>query len=419
MTQTQAHGPAASPATRGETPDQGAEHFRAPTSLGEIVSMRLRALRRGDLGSSAVIIATVLIWVIFQSINSEFLADTNLHNLARQISYGGLISLGVVMILLLGEVDLSIGSISGVGAAVLGVLVEHDGWNPYLGILAAIVAGAILGTAQGLVRTKFNVPSFIVTLGGLLLFLGLQLWLLGTNGSIRFPFGGAISNLEGSSVTPAAGYGLAALAVIGLAALTITGRRRRQRAGLAHDPVGLVAVKIVATAVVLFIVVWELNRAIGVPIALIIFLVLAAGFWALITQTRYGHHVLAVGGNAEAARRAGIKVNRIRVSVFAISGAMAAAGGVMSASYVGAASQDLGGDTILLYSIAAAVIGGTSLFGGRGSAWSAVTGWLVIGSIYNGMFLLNLVSDLQYMVIGAVLVAAVVVDSVSRRHRTT
>ncbi len=417
MTQAQAPRLTAPAGGTGEAPDRSAEHFRPPSSLREIVSARFAALRHGDLGSSAVIIATVLIWIVFQSLNSQFLADTNLHNLARQISYGGLISLGVVMILLLGEVDLSVGSISGVGAAVLAVLVERHGWNPYLGILATIACGAVLGTVQGLVRVRFNVPSFIVTLGGLLLFLGLQLRLLGTTGSIRFPFGGAISHLEGSSVTPAAGYLLAALAIIGLAALTVTGRRRRARAGLAHDPIGLVVVKIVAAAVVLLAVVWELNRAIGVPVALIIFLLLALGFWALITQTRYGQHVLAVGGNAEAARRAGIKVGRIRVSVFAISGAMAAAGGIMSASYVGAASQDLGGDTILLYSIAAAVIGGTSLFGGRGSAWSAVTGWLVIGSIYNGMFLLNLVSDLQYMVIGAVLVAAVVVDSVSRRHR--
>ncbi|MEV6898790.1 hypothetical protein [Amycolatopsis sp. NPDC051372] len=390
----------------------------APT-LGELVRAKAKQIRKGDVGSLSVYLGLVLIWIVFQLVNNRFLSDDNVHNLARQISYGGVISLGVVMVLLIGEVDLSIGSVCGLGAAILAVLVQNNGWNPILGIVATVAAGGVLGALQGFIRTRLNVPSFIVTLGGLLLFLGLQLRFLGKTGTILFPFGGTISQLEGRSLAPVAGYGLAAVAVVCFLVLGLTSRRRHVRSGVSAPPLGLLVVQVVGLAVALFVVVWELNRAVGVPLALIIFLVLAVFFWVLITQTRYGQRVRAVGGNAEAARRAGINVDRIRVSVFAISGAMAAAGGVLSASYVGAASQDLGGSTLLLYSIAAAVIGGTSLFGGRGSAWSAVIGWLVIGSIYNGMYLLNLVSDLQYMVIGAVLVAAVVVDSISRRRATT
>ncbi|MFI5610208.1 sugar ABC transporter permease [Amycolatopsis sp. NPDC051903] len=388
-------------------------------TLGQVLRDRLRRIRKGDVGGLSVYFGLVLVWVVFQLVNGRFLSDDNLHNLARQISYGGVISLGVVMVLLIGEVDLSVGSVCGFGAAVLAVLVQKGGVNPYLGILATVVAGGAVGALQGFIRTRMNVPSFIVTLGGLLLFLGVQLRLLGKTGTILFPFGGAISQLEGRSLAPAIGYVVAAVAVLCFLVTALLGRRRRLRVGLPAAQPGLVAAKVIALAVVLFVVFWELNRAIGVPVALVIFLALVVFFWFLITQTRYGQRVRAVGGNAEAARRAGINVDRIRVSVFAISGAMAAAGGVLAASYVGAASQDLGGSTLLLYSIAAAVIGGTSLFGGRGSAWSAAIGWLVIGSIYNGMYLLNLVSDLQYMVIGAVLVAAVVVDSVSRRRSTT
>jgi D-xylose transport system permease protein len=162
---------------------------------------------------------------------------------------------------------------------------------------------------------------------------------------------------------------------------------------------------------------WVLNEAGGVPVAFILLLALVVAFWLITTQTRYGRNIYAVGGNAEAARRAGIGVTATRISVFCVCGATAAFGGIMSGSYVGAASQTLGGDTLLLYAIAAAVIGGTSLFGGRGSVWAALLGWLVIGSIYNGMFLLNLESDIQFMIIGGVLIGAVIIDSVSRRAR--
>ncbi|MFL6126342.1 sugar ABC transporter permease [Actinophytocola sp.] len=374
-------------------------------------------LRDLGVGSLPVLLGLLIIWVTFQSLNDAFLSSGNLYNLVRQISFGGVVSLGIVMVLLIGEVDLSVGSISGLAAAVLAVLVENRDWNPYLGILVTVLLGAALGFGQGFIRTRFNVPSFIVTLGGLLLFYGLQLRVLGSTGTIRFPFEETIAQIENLTFEVASSYALAAVAVVAYLAVMANNRRRNRAAGLPAPSWTGIAVRTAVLAVVAFGSVWELNRSAGLPLALVILVGLVLVFWVLSTQTRYGQHVYAVGGNAEAAHRAGINVNRIRISVFCLSGATAAIGGVMAGSYVGAASQQLGGDTLLLYAIAAAVIGGTSLFGGRGNAWSALLGWLIIGSIYNGMYLLNLETDVQFMIIGAVLIGAVVVDALTRRGR--
>jgi D-xylose transport system permease protein len=375
-------------------------------------------LRTGDIGALPVLVGLLLIWITFQSLNSAFLSPGNLYNLSRQISYGGVVSLGIVLVLLIGEVDLSVGSISGLAAAVLAVLVQNRHWNPFAAIAATIGLGAGLGFVQGMVRTRFNVPSFVVTLGGLLLFYGLQLRVLGSTGTIRFPFGQTISQIENLTFEAASSYLLAAGAVVAFLAILVNDHRRHRNAGLPTRSMPAIAVRTTAVAAAGFLAVWELNRSSGIPVALVILVGLVLIFWTLTTQTRYGQHVYAVGGNAEAAHRAGISVTAVRVSVFSVSGATAALGGIMSGSYTGAASQELGGDTLLLYAIAAAVIGGASLFGGRGGAWAALLGWLVIGSIYNGMYLLNLESDIQYMIIGAVLIGAVVVDALTRRGRT-
>ncbi len=387
----------------------------------EVITARpsWRRLRTVDAGSLPVLVGLLVIWVTFQSLNSEFLSPGNLYNLSRQISYGGVVSLGVVMVLLIGEVDLSVGSISGLAAAVLAVLVQNNGWNPFLGIAATIALGVALGFSQGFIRTRFNVPSFVVTLGGLLLFYGLQLRVLGNTGTIRFPFGETIAQIENLTFEAGSSYALAATAVVLYLALMANSRRRNRAVHLPAHSWPMIAVRTAVLAVVAFVSVWELNRSAGVPVALVILVGLVLVFWTLTTQTRYGQHVYAVGGNAEAAHRAGIGVTGVRISVFCLSGATAALGGVMSGAYVGAASQELGGDTLLLYAIAAAVIGGTSLFGGRGSAWAALLGWLVIGSIYNGMYLLNLESDVQYMIIGAVLIGAIIIDALTRRGRQT
>ncbi|MEV6846754.1 sugar ABC transporter permease [Actinoplanes sp. NPDC051411] len=376
-------------------------------------------LRSGDIGALPVLAGLLIIWITFQSLNGAFLSPDNLYNLSRQISYGGVVSLGVVMVLLIGEVDLSVGSVSGLGAAVLAVLVESHGWNPVLGIVVTVLLGAAAGLVQGFIRTRFNVPSFVVTLGGLLLFYGLQLRILGSTGTIRFPFGQAVAQIENLTFTTATSYGFVALATAGYLLALANSHRRTAKAELPSRSWLGIGVRTATLAVVATLSVWELNRGSGLPLALVILVGLVLVFWVLTTQTRYGQRVYAVGGNAEAAHRAGISVTGIRISVFCLSGATAAFGGVMSASYVGAASQELGGDTLLLYAIAAAVIGGTSLFGGRGSAWAALLGWLVIGSIYNGMYLLNLESDIQYMIIGAVLIGAIVIDAVTRRSRNS
>jgi D-xylose transport system permease protein len=375
--------------------------------------------RSRDLGSVSIVVALLAIWATFQSLNNVFLSPENLSNLSRQISYGGVVSLGLVLVLLIGEVDLSVGSVGGLAAAALAVLVENHGWNPYLAIAVTVAMGAALGGVQALVFTRFKVPSFVVTLGGLLLFYGLQLKVLGSTGTIRFPFGQTIAQIENKTLGPGVIYtGLViAIALYGTGLLVSRARYRREQ--LPATPVVTIALRLALVTAALFAAAWELNRAGGVPLAFVLLLVLVVLFRLLTTQTRYGQNIYAVGGNAEAARRAGIGVTATRISVFCVCGATAAFGGIMSGSYVGAASQTLGGDTLLLYAIAAAVIGGTSLFGGRGTVWAALLGWLVIGSIYNGMFLLNLESDIQFMIIGGVLIGAVIIDSVSRRARAS
>ena len=384
---------------------------------GAYVRATLNRMRTGDLGSLPVVIGIIIIWAVFQSQDSAFLSPRNLVALAVQISYGGLISLGIVMVLLLGEIDLSVGSMSGLCASVVGVLSVSHGWNPVLSILVAVAVGAGFGALQGFFFTRFHIPSFVVTLAGLLAFLGMQLKVLGDTGTLNFPFGGVISDLTNTHFGPGVAYTLAILAVVAYAATMLATRQRRSSAGLTHEPMFALGVRVVVVAIVLLVAVWELERAQGLPLAFVIFMACVLLFAMLTTGTTYGRHVFAVGGNVEAARRAGINISMIHITVFAISGGMAAFGGVMNASYTLSVSQSSGGSDLLLYSIAAAVIGGTSLFGGRGSAWSALLGWLVIGSIYNGMFLLGLKSDVQYMVIGGVLLVAAAVDALGRRGR--
>jgi D-xylose transport system permease protein len=404
-------------AERAGVIDAPADERRPPGGAGAGGMFRFAAStsRAGNIGAMSTVLSLVAIWAIFDSLNSLFLSPGNLYNLSRQISYGGVVSLGLVMVLIVGEVDLSVGSIGGLSAAVLAVLVENDGLNPVLAILVVVLFGALLGVAQSVIFTRFRVPSFVVTLGGLLLFYGLQQRVLGKTGTIRFPFGETIAQIENETLTRPIGYAAATVAVLCYVAAILANRSACRRTGLPDRTWADIALRVAAVAAVAYLVVWELNRVNGVPIAFVLLLALVVVFWVMTTQTSYGQRIYAVGGNAEAARRAGINVTAIKISVFCLSGAAAAFGGIMSGAYVGAASQTLGGDTLLLYAIAAAVIGGTSLFGGRGSAWSALLGWLIIGSIYNGMYLLNVESDVQYMVIGSVLIGAVVLDSLSRR----
>jgi D-xylose transport system permease protein len=386
------------------------------TPLGTLAGLRVRVLQ-GEVGALPVILGLVLIWAIFQFLNPNFLTPRNLTNLVIQIADIGTIAVGVVLVLLLGEIDLSVGAVSGLCAAIMAVLNVKHGVAAVPAIAAGILAGLVIGLFQGAFFTRFRIPSFVVTLAGLLAWQGVLLLVLGQTGTINL-FDPGIDSLAGTFLPVTAGWALAVVVIVAFAASVLWRRMRRRSAGLAVGsitaelvvPVGIAAVVILAATAVL-------NADRGLPLALLILLGLALLLQLLVTRTRFGRYVFAVGGNAEAARRAGIRVDDIRLLVFGLTGALAACGGILAASRLLAVNQSSGAGDVLLNSIASAVIGGTSLFGGRGSVWSAVTGALVIGSISNGMFLLSVASSTRYIVTGAVLLAAVTIDALARRSR--
>ncbi len=361
-------------------------------------------------------ISIAAIWAIFQIEDSRFLTAVNLTNLALQITAVGLISVGVVLVLLLGEIDLSVGAVSGLCSAILAVLNVQHGWNPYLAIAAAVVVGAGIGLFQGFMFDFFGIPSFVVTLAGLLAWQGFQLKVLGDTGTINLN-DPTITGLTGTFYSDTVGWIIAIVGVGLFAGTQLWGRRSRMRAGIEAPPLGAVVLRICLVAVAVIATVAILNASRGVPLACLILLGFVLFFQYVTTRTRFGRHIYAVGGNAEAARRAGISIMRVRVAVFMLASSMAAVGGIMAASRLLAVNQSSGGSNLLLLAIAGPVVAGTSLFGGRGSVWTALSGAVVIGSISNGMDLLALASSIQFIVTGAVLLAAVVVDALARRQR--
>ncbi|MCW2989154.1 MAG: inner-rane translocator [Solirubrobacterales bacterium] len=377
----------------------------------------IRRLVQGDLASLRVVIGLALIWAIFQYENERFLSAQNLTNLMLQIAATGLISIGIVYVLLLGEIDLSVGAVSGLAAAVMAVLSVKHGWNPYLAIAAAIAVGLSIGLLQGFLFSRFGVPSFVVTLAGLLAWQGALLQVLGSTGSINLT-DPKITGLANTFYSDTVGWIFAAVVIVGYGAVLFLGHRRRVAAGLdSESPTGL-GLRFGLVAVVTIGATLVFNSDRGVPLAVLILLAFVVGMEYVVKRTRFGRHVFAVGGNAEAARRAGIRVNGIRVAVFGIAGTMAAIGGIMAASRLLAVNQNSGGNELLLLAIAGPVIAGTSLFGGRGSVWTALMGALVIGSISNGMDLLALSSAVKFMVTGGVLLLAVLVDAIARNQRS-
>ncbi len=376
----------------------------------------IRRIVQGDLSSVRVILGLVLIAIIFQVQESRFLSAENLTNLMLQITTIGLISVGIVYVLLLGEIDLSVGAVSGLAGAVMVVLNVKHGWNPYLAIAAAVAVGAAIGCAQGFLFSKFIVPSFVVTLAGLLTWQGALLQVLGKTGSLNVT-DSKITGLANIFYSNTAGWIIAIVALVAYGLILGIGFRRRVAAGLADNNPLPQIFRFVLVAVVVIGAVAILNSDRGVPLAVLILLGFVIGMEFVVQKTTFGRHVFAVGGNDEAARRAGVRVNAVRVAVFSISGAMAAVGGVMAASRLFAVNQNSGGNELLLLAIAGPVIAGTSLFGGRGSVWTALLGALVIGSISNGMDLLGLASPIKYMVTGGVLLLAVLVDAVAKNQR--
>jgi D-xylose transport system permease protein len=377
----------------------------------------VQRMKAGELGSIPVAVGLIVIWVVFQLLDSRFLSAENLSNLAQQMSAVGIISVGIVLVLLLGEIDLSVGSVSGLTSAILAVLNVSHGWATVPAILAALLAGTAIGAFHGFFFAKIGVPAFVVTLSGLIAWQGLQLTVLGSQGTINFDFNGGIASLANTFYTPGVGYGIAAVVIILYVLAMLAGARRRASAGLPARPLSETVLRAVLLAIVLFVVVYVMNKARGLPLALVIFGGIVVIFDLILRRTLYGRYVFAVGGNPEAARRAGINVTMIRMTVFMLCSTLAAAGGIMAASRLYAVNQSSGGSDVLLNAIAAAVIGGTSLFGGRGSTYSALLGILVIQSITNGMLLLNLGTDVRFIITGAVLLLAVTVDAVARRGR--
>ena len=387
-------------------------------SPSEYIQSYLKRVTSGDLGSLPIILGLILIAIIFQSQNENFLTARNFVNLIVQMAGVTTIAYGVVFVLLIGEIDLSIGYVSAVAAVTMTLLLrEPGGWPWYAALGLALVAVALIGMVQGLIITTFQLPSFVVTLAGLLAWNGVVLIMIGGAGTVI---------IQDSVIVGIANYFLPAiwgwiLALVFVAGYTLTRVRQviaRRNQGLSTTPMLIVVLQIVGLAILSLLAVYVCNHDRGVPFVGIILLVFLVGFSFLATKTPFGRYVYAVGGNKEAARRAGISVQRIQVIVFMISSAMAGMGGIILASRLRSVDTAAGGGNLLLNAIAAAVIGGTSLFGGSGRVSSAVLGALIIMSVENGMGLLGLSSGVKFVITGLVLLLAVLVDAISRRSRT-
>jgi D-xylose transport system permease protein len=386
-------------------------------NLGAYARERVRSLREGELGALPIVIGIVVIAIYFQARNSHFLTAGNFVNLLAQMSAVTIIGMGVVFVLLIGEIDLSIGYVSGMGGVIAALLLEPGKGIPtWLAVALGLGTGIAIGLIQGSLVAYIGVPSFVVTLAGLLIWNGVLLQIIGSSGTVliqdKFVNGLANDYVKHWLAWTVAILGIAAYVLQQLATIY-----RRRQAELPNAPWPFFIARMVGVGAFAIAVVAVANQDRGLPYATLIML---GSFvvWTFVSQrTRFGRHVYAVGGNAEAARRAGINVKAIRVAVFAISGFMAALGGLVLASRLNSVDTSTGGGTILLYSIAAAVIGGTSLFGGRGQIRSAVLGAIVISMIDNGLGLLNVSAGTKYIVTGLVLAAAVTLDSVARRGR--
>ncbi|MEV5482891.1 sugar ABC transporter permease [Streptomyces sioyaensis] len=375
-----------------------------------------RRFHSGELGSVPVALGLVVVWIIFESLNENFLSPRNLSNLSVDIVGPGMISVGVVFVLLLGEIDLSVGSVSGLAAAVFAVLSVNQGMPEAPALLLAVLGGTVIGAVQGFFLAKVGVPAFVVTLAGLLGWNGLMLYILGASGTINIDENGLVAKLTSYYFTNvAAAYGLAALGTAAFFLTSYHGVRRRRAAGVPCRPLSEIVLRTGVLAVISLAAAWVLNQFLGLPLALLIFLVMLVGLDYVLRRTPYGRMIFALGGSVEASRRTGLNVSLVRISVFMVSGTMAAIGGLFLASRVTSASQTSGGGNLLMDAIAAAVIGGTSLFGGRGRTWSALLGVLVIQSIASGVALMGIQTAVQFMITGGVLLVAVVIDSLSRR----
>lgn len=408
------------PPSRAAALDRQDERLQQHIGARGAVRGFLGRVRSGDLGALPVVVGLIIIWTIFDILNPLFLSSDNLVNISLECCSVGVISLGIVCVLLVGEIDLSVGSVSGLASAIVGVLFVQRGLPLIVTIVAALAAGAVIGFIYSQMYNRFGMPSFVATLAGLLGYLGLQLYILGAQGSINIPFDSGLVRFAQLDFLPRpVAYVVAALIPAAMFASGYQIARARRRAGLSSTSLQFLLVKSGVTLVVLEAAVWYLNRDRGIAWMVVLFAALVAAMDYAFTRTRWGRSVFAVGGNEEAARRAGINVKGIYTTVFVLCSTFAAVGGVLAAARLGSANQSSGTGDVNLNAIAAAVIGGTSLFGGRGNAWSALLGIVVIESISSGLTLLNLSSSFRFMITGLVLAVAVAVDSLARKSRVS
>jgi D-xylose transport system permease protein len=380
---------------------------------GQVVKLWFRSQLTADFSVLPVGISLLLLSIIFQTLNSRFLSGENLANLISQNVPLALIATGSVLMLLIGEIDLSVGVVSGLAASIIISLNVSNGWSPASSIAIGVAVAAVIGLSNGFFVTKFGLPSFVVTLAGLLTWQGVQFTVLRSSGTINIP-DGFISSLMSTYLSPSLGYYCALIAILIYSLSIFNNFRKRKNAGLKLKSVRGSIIKILLLAFIALGLVRLLNSNRGVSGALVFLLIVVSVIDYITRRTRFGRNLFAIGGNLEAASRVGINVKRVKVAVFIMGAILAATGGIFASSRLLAVSTQSGGSDLLLNAIAAAVIGGTSLFGGRGSVWAAVLGTLVIGFISNGMDLMNFGSETKLIVTGLVLLAAVSVDSVLR-----
>jgi D-xylose transport system permease protein len=417
----------------GNEPD-GTRPPEGLAALGIYTRGYFARVRGGELGSIPALIGLIVITIVFAVVHQGFLSAYNIEALVIQAAPIIIMAMGLVFVLLLGEIDLSAGTTGGLCSAIMAILMLRHGWPWLAGIVIALVAGVAIGLGIGWLRARVGIPSFVITLATFLAFQGVTLILIGGQGSVNLPDNTPLIKLENSFVPIWLGWVLLAVFVLGYAAIKVNDALGRRRAGLVPVPFTVIAAKIVVVAVLgaAFTYVMGINRnlvanaffsnkAEGMPWVVVLLVILYVVWHFFLSRTRYGRHVYAVGGNEEASRRAGVVVNRIRISVFAIGSGMAAISGLVSASLLQSVQSNAGAGNTLLLAVGAAVIGGTSLFGGHGRIIDAVLGGLVVAVITNGM------SDLiqgansagyEYIVTGAVLLLAAGFDAAARRGRS-
>lgn len=377
-------------------------------------------LRGGDLGSLPVVVGLIVISIVFYVQEPAFLSSRSLVTITQFAAPVGIIALGIVLVLLLGEIDLSVGSMSGLAAAIMAVQVVNNGQSMLVGFLAGITAGVTVGALYAALYVRVGVPSFVITLAGLLGLQGLLLYVLGKDGTINLPDDSwLVQFARYEFVTGPLAYALV-LAVVALYVVAnLVGARRRQAAELSTPSIPSLLIRAGLLAAALLFLTYYLGLDRGWGYLWLFFVALVVLMDLALRKTRWGRHVFAVGGNEEAARRSGIKVGRIYLSVFVLCSTLAALGGLLAAGQQTSVSQASGTTDTNLTAIAAAVIGGTSLFGGRGSAYSAMLGIIVLQAIQSGLNLIGVDSSVRFMVTGGVLLLAVAIDSLARRARSS